>query len=69
MNKLVKIFMESEGVSEDEARGMYLSLRDEVLRTLDVGDLDDDDTLDELECIFSNYELELDWLDYVLHNK
>ena len=68
MNKLVKIFMESEGISEDEARGMYLSLKDEVLRTLDVGDLDDDDTLDELECIFSNYELEMDWLDYVLHN-
>lgn len=67
MNKLVKLFMGFEGVSEREAKAMFNSLKDEVNRTLDGGDFDSDNVLDELECIFSNYELELDWLDYVMN--
>lgn len=70
-NKLVESFWKN-GImakSEAEAIGVYRSLRGEVLRTIDAGDLEDDDTLDELECIFANYELELDWLEYVINNK
>lgn len=67
MNKLVKLFMGFEGVSEREAKAMFNSLKGEVNRTLDGGDFDSDNVLDELECIFANYELELDWLDYVMN--
>ena len=67
MNKVEEIFLKNGMAQyEIEARGVYRTLRDEVLRVTDVGDLDDDDTLDELECIFANYELELDWLEYVI---
>lgn len=47
--------------SDEEAMGMYYSLKDEVTRAVQNSSLEDDDTLDELECIFANYELELDW--------
>ena len=69
MNKVEAIFLKN-GMATDEieAKGVYRSLRDEVLRVTDVGDLDDDDTLDELESIFANYELELDWLEYVINH-
>ena len=71
MNKLVEHF-KNNGImakSEAEAILVYKSLRSEVMNTIDAGDLEDDDTLDELECIFANYELELDWLEYVIKHK
>lgn len=61
MEKLIRVFM-NKGMDKDEAKGVAYTLRDEVKRTLRSGNLEDDDTLDELECIFANYELELDWL-------
>lgn len=70
-NKLVESFWKN-GImakSEDEAIGVYRSLREEVMNTVNAGDLEDDDTLDELECIFANYELELDWLEYVINHR
>ena len=68
MEKLIEAFM-NQGMSKEEAKGVAKSLKDEVRRTLKHGDIDDDDTLDELECIFANYELELDWLNIVNWNK
>ena len=64
MNRIVKIFMERDGMDEYEAKAQYNALKEDVLRYIETQDADEafDSACDELML----HSLEPDYLDDLL---
>lgn len=67
MNRIIKIFMERDGMSEEVAKDEYRILKSEINGVLATMDLEDIlEGSEEIEDILAGYDLEPDYLDDIL---